>query len=127
MIDNGIVRGSKAQAIPLIIGKTLVYVHEDIHEVEVSDENGEVHIEWEYHEYTYNLDEYAAKKVRKLTPYTETKTAYIDDTEVIFYTEKQGHISVYFDKPYTIERFSDRIVLTFEPLEEVTDITISIL
>ena len=127
MIDNGIVRGSKAQAIPLVIGKTLVYVHENIHEIEVSDENGRTHTEWEYHEYTYNLDEYATKEVQKLTPYTETKTAYIDDTEVVFYTEKKGHISVYFDKPYTMERLSDRIVLTFEPLEEVTDITISIL
>lgn len=127
MTDNGIVRGSKEQAIPLIIGKTLVYIHEDIHEVKVSDEDGRTHTEWEYHEYTYNLDEYAAKEVQKLIPYTETKTAYIDDTEITFYIEKQGNITVYFDKPYTMERLSDRVIITFEPLEEVTDITISII
>ncbi len=126
MIDNGIVRGSKAQAVPLIIGKTLVYIHENIHEVEVEMEDGETYTEWEYHEYVCNLDEYAANTVQRLMPYTETKTAYIDDTEIIFYIEKQGNISVYFDKPYTMERLSDRIILTFDPLEEVTDITISI-
>ena len=127
MIDHGIVRGSKAQAVPLIIGKTLVYIHEDIHEVEVTKEDGETYTEWEYHEYVCNLDEYAVDAIQKLIPYTETKTAYIDDTSVIFYNIPQGNLTVYFPYEYTVEKLSDRVIISFEALEEVTDITISIL
>lgn len=58
MIDNGVVRGSKSQAKPLIVGLTTVYVHTDIHEVEIEDSEGVKHTEWEYHEYTYEKDEY---------------------------------------------------------------------
>ena len=58
MIDAGIVRGSKESAEPLIVGPTTVYVHTDIHEVEVEDTEGEKRTEWEYHEYTYSKDEY---------------------------------------------------------------------
>lgn len=57
MIDAGIVRGSKEMAVPLYIGKTTVYVHEDIHEVEV-EMDGETYTEYEYHEYQYPKDEY---------------------------------------------------------------------
>ena len=60
MIDVGIVHGGEEQAKPLIVGKTTVYVHTDIHEVEVPDHDDpeQTHIEYEYHEYTYDKDEY---------------------------------------------------------------------
>ena len=48
----GIVRGSAAQAEPLIIGKDTVYVHSNIKPVE--DEEGL----FEYHEIQYEKDEY---------------------------------------------------------------------
>ena len=48
----GIVRGSAAQAKPLIIGKDTVYVHSNIKPVE--DEEGL----FEYHEIQYEKDEY---------------------------------------------------------------------
>ena len=48
----GIVRGSAAQAVPLIIGKDTVYVHTDITPVE-----GEEGL-FEYHEIQYEKDEY---------------------------------------------------------------------
>lgn len=67
------------------------------------------------------------KSVSDVTPYTETKTAYISDTQVIFTNVPSGNLSVYFDKPYTVEREADRITITFEALEEVTPITISII
>lgn len=127
MKDNGIVRGSKAQAVPLIIGSTTVYVHEDIHEVTVEDELIGTHIEWEYHEYLYTLDEYILYSIKKLTPYTETKAAYIGDTEVTFYDVPDGNVTIFFDKPYNMEKVADRITVSFEELEEVTEITISVL
>ncbi len=52
MKDMGIVRGSAAQAVPLIIGKDTVYVHTDITPVE-----GEEGL-FEYHEIQYEKDEY---------------------------------------------------------------------
>ena len=67
------------------------------------------------------------KSVSDVTPYTETKTAYISDTQMIFNNVPSGNLSVYFDKPYTVEREADRITIIFEALEEVTPITISII
>lgn len=52
MKDMGIVRGSAAQAEPLIIGKDTVYVHTDITPVE-----GEEGL-FQYHEVQYEKDEY---------------------------------------------------------------------
>ena len=66
------------------------------------------------------------KATEAITPYTETKTAYIGDTEVIF-SNRPGNLTVYFPHPYTVERLTDRIIVSFDELEEVTDITISIL
>lgn len=68
-----------------------------------------------------------AIKVEQITPYTETKTAYIDDTFIVFTNVPIGNLTVYFDKPYTVEREADRVTVRFEALEEVTPITISII
>ena len=57
MINKGIVRGSAQQSIPLIIDKDTVYVHTNIHTVEV-DDMGETRIEHEYNEVQYAKDEY---------------------------------------------------------------------
>jgi hypothetical protein len=69
-----------------------------------------------------------SNKVTDLTPYTETKTAYIGDTEVVFTDVPQGNLSVYFDTPtdYSVERTKDAIAVTFDALDEVTEVTISI-
>lgn len=67
------------------------------------------------------------KEINAITPYKETKTAYIGDTEVTFYNAPSGNLTVFFDKPYTVERLADRIIVSFEELEEVTEITISVL
>ena len=68
-----------------------------------------------------------AVKVEELTPYTESKTAYIDDTEVVFENVPQGNLTIYLNKPYTVEREDSRVTVRFEALEEVTEITISII
>ena len=57
MINKGIVRGSAQQAIPLIIDKDTVYVHTNIHTVEVDDIE-ETRIEYEYNEVQYTKDGY---------------------------------------------------------------------
>lgn len=67
------------------------------------------------------------QSVSEVTPYTETKTAYIDDTFLVFTNVPDGNLTVYFDKPYTVERDANRVTVKFEPLEEVTTITISII
>ena len=67
------------------------------------------------------------QSISDITPYTETKQAYIGDTEVVF-QNKQGNLLIYTDKPfpYSVDRNNDIIVVNFEPLEEVSQITISI-
>lgn len=69
-----------------------------------------------------------SNRVAQITPYTDTKTAYIGDTEVVFTNVPQGNLSVYFDTPtdYSIERTKDAIAVTFDALDEVTTVTISI-
>ena len=67
------------------------------------------------------------KSVSDITPYTQTKTAYIDDTEITFENVPSGNLTVYFDGNYTIERESDRVIIMFEPLEELKEVTISII
>ena len=73
------------------------------------------------------LSDFTGIKVDAVTPYTETKQAYIGDTEVTFYDVPEGNVTIFFDKPYTMEKVADRITVSFEELEEVTEITISIL
>lgn len=78
-------------------------------------------------ELSKSLSDYTGIRVDEVTPYTETKQAYIGDTEVTFYDVPEGNVTVFFDKPYTMEKVADRITLHFEELEEVTEITISVL
>lgn len=67
------------------------------------------------------------KNVSDITPYTETKTAYIDDTKVVFEGVPSGNLTVYFDGNYTIEREDNKVTVMFGPLEEVKEVTISII
>ena len=67
------------------------------------------------------------QNVADITPTILTKTAYLDDTEVVFTDVPAGNMTVYFDKPYTVERDNNIVRITFEPLEEVATVTISIL
>jgi hypothetical protein len=67
------------------------------------------------------------KGVADVTPTTLTKTAYIDETEVVFTNVPKGNMTIFFDKPYTVTKEGNNVLIGFEPLEEVTTITISIL
>ena len=67
------------------------------------------------------------KGVADVTPTTFTKTAYIDDSEVVFTNVPSGNMTIFFDKPYTVTKSGSNVLISFKPLEEVTTITISIL
>ena len=69
------------------------------------------------------------KQTEAITPWTASKTAYIDDTSVSFENVPNGNMSVYVGgvNHSLFERDGDRVVVRFEPLEEVTEVTISII
>ena len=67
-----------------------------------------------------------SNRVAQITPWTASKTAYIGDTEVVFESAPQGNVSVFGLTSYQTERVSDNLVITFDALEEVTTVSISI-
>ena len=72
-------------------------------------------------------------QVQEITPYTETKNVYIGDTECVFNTNKQGNISIFITNkdgnsiPNTFVREQDKIIVSFDELEEVATVTMNIL
>ena len=75
-IEN--VHGSEASAKPLIVGKTTVYVHTNIHTETVIDEMGE-HTEWVYDEAQYTKNEW----IDELTKRNEAQAEQMIDLENI--------------------------------------------
>lgn len=75
----------------------------------------------------------SSEKIDEITPYTATKTAYIDDTEIIFTEVPNGNLSVYMQDSdgnypdFTVERSGDRVTVSFDALEQITTVTISVL
>ena len=68
--------------------------------------------------------------ISEVTPWEETKTAYIDDTEVVFAGVPKGNMTVYADPlmaSYTITQDGDTVTVSFDAREEVTKITLSII
>lgn len=72
------------------------------------------------------------ERVEALTPYTETKTAYIDDTSITFTSDRQGLVLIdaITQSGSSIATINKRegniITVEFAPLEEVTNITLTI-
>lgn len=56
MIDVGIVTGNEEMAVPVYVGKTTVYAHSDIKEIEPQEESEEKL--YQYHEVQYTSAEY---------------------------------------------------------------------
>lgn len=73
-----------------------------------------------------------SNRVSNITPYEESKTAYLQDSEVSFNKVKDGMVSATcitesgITVPSTIEYRNNEIVVMFEPLEEVATVSISI-
>lgn len=76
---------------------------------------------------TYTAES-ANSKADALTPTVLTKTAYIGDTEITFTDVPSGNLTVFTDNliAYSMAKDNDRVTISFEPLSEVTTITISI-
>ena len=69
------------------------------------------------------------KSVRDVTPYTETKTAYYDESEKTFYDVPDGNVTVFFDNysgDYSVKRIMDRVIVSFEKMKQQSNITISV-
>lgn len=66
------------------------------------------------------------QEIISITPYKVTKTAYISDEDVTFTDVPNGNMTIFCPVPYEVEKISDRVTICFEPLTEVTDITIMI-
>lgn len=73
------------------------------------------------------------KQTEAITPWTASKTAYIDDTELTFTDAPQGNVSVYMtDKdgqnvPCTFERVYNGIKVAFEKRNSLAEVNISII
>lgn len=68
-------------------------------------------------------------RVDDITPYVETKIGYYGETEKTFYNVPEGRVSVFFSDyngSYSINRIEDRLTVSFDTLENETDITIQI-
>lgn len=69
------------------------------------------------------------KHVQTVTPYTETKTAYFNESEKTFYKVPTGNITVLFDNyngEYTVNKVADRATVKFDTLKDKTNITIEV-
>jgi len=79
MVDVGIVRGSAEQAVPLVIGTDVVYIHTDIQEVPNDDpEREQASPLYQYHEIQYSKDEY----ILKLAQENERLNSDLDNTMI---------------------------------------------
>lgn len=58
MKDIGLIQGSAALAVPLIIGKDTVYVHTNIEKIDVDAEGNPTDNLYQYNEVQYTKDEY---------------------------------------------------------------------
>lgn len=72
-------------------------------------------------------------QVNAITPYTDSKNAYIDDTECVFENVyKEGALTVnVIDRngvsiDFEVAKEENNIIVTFEPLEEVATVSITI-
>lgn len=86
MKDMGIVQGSAAQAVPLVIGKDTVYVHTNIELLPPDDEHGGAEC-YQYHEIQYDKDEYIRLMDEKTalveTQLTDTQLALVEVYEML--------------------------------------------
>ena len=71
------------------------------------------------------------EQINAIIPYTESKTAYIDDTEVVFENVKDGMVSVSMaddngSVPCEFEKTNGNIIVSFEKRDSLATVNISI-
>ena len=70
------------------------------------------------------------QNIEEVTPYTKSLRAYYRETEKVFYNVPEGNVTVFFDNysgAYSVKRIEDRLIVSFDALEQETKITISIM
>ena len=77
MRDMGIVQGSAAQAVPLILGVDTVYVHTNIEPVPPGEEHENEGL-FQYHEVQYDKDDY----IRMMDEKTSLLEQQLTDTQL---------------------------------------------
>ena len=87
MKDMGIIQGSVEQAIPLIVGKDMVYVHSNIIPVTQDSAGRPVEGLFQYNEIQYEKDEYikimAEKNSTLEAQLTDTQLALVEVYEMV--------------------------------------------
>lgn len=78
MKDMGLVQGSAAQAVPLIVGTDTVYVHSNIEQVLTDKEGNSVEGLFQYHEIQYEKDEY----IKLIAEKNDALEAQVTDTQL---------------------------------------------
>ena len=71
-----------------------------------------------------------SQRVTNITPFSMSKTAYIEDSKVVFDGVPEGNVTVTLGDPsihYETIRDDGRVTVVFDPLKEVMDVTISII
>ena len=111
--------------------KTIIYIRKNI-ERKSKTQDGNTYEVWEYDEAQIPMSEFpavASQVICTITPWTASKTAYIDDTSITFENVPNGNMSVYVGgvNHTLFERDGDRVTVKFEPLEVVTEVAISII
>lgn len=85
MKDMGIVQGSAAQAVPLVVGTDTVYVHTDIESLPPDEQGNDQG--FQYHEIQYGKDEYikiiSEKNASIEQQLTDTQLALVEVYEMI--------------------------------------------
>lgn len=69
------------------------------------------------------------QNISEITPYTETKIGYIGDTEIVFSHVPSGTWFVSFSNDVwatKITRDNGTLIVEFLPLEEVTEVTLTV-
>lgn len=75
------------------------------------------------------LDAYTNARVNEITPYTETKSAYYNESEKTFYNVPQGNLSIFFDNyngNYNVSRIENIVIVSFDTLTDNTNVTIMV-
>lgn len=86
MVDVGIIKGSKTQAIPIVMGADTVYVHTDIEKLDYDEEGRPTDNLYQYHEVQYTKLEWIdvlAKKNEELAEKAEAQAEQMIDLENI--------------------------------------------
>ena len=78
MKDMGIIQGSAAQAVPLIVGKDRVDVHTDITPVTQDNEGNPVGGSFQCHEIQYDKDEYLKMMFENINNLETTQAEVVD-------------------------------------------------